>query len=225
MQDNKGNWMQEFKDAWYSDNEIKNKREKDELWKEVERHANTAYKYFFKHLKNNPSPVHGISKEWRELTGEVIDMSSFSHSDRNHIKIEVCGHGNYISNNIRSHDEIVFRKKESSPSQTISKEGEKRYLVQTITDANAPNGIHYRITDNNGDNRIATSYWKDHAEMICNALNASLQTEEQKLFTLVDALKIWEAAVEYEYRSQFGKVPTDKPNRQQYFKERFSIDI
>lgn len=65
MQDNKaeiGNWMQEFKDAWYSDNEIKNKREKDEAWKEVERHANTAYKYFFKHLKNNPSHVQGISK-------------------------------------------------------------------------------------------------------------------------------------------------------------------
>lgn len=45
----------------------------------------------------------------------------------------------------------------------------KRYEIQTI---NSPkDGLNYRITDKNGDNRVATCFLKEHADLVCQALN------------------------------------------------------
>lgn len=50
-----------------------------------------------------------------------------------------------------------------------------RYEVQTIDDAEAPAGVHYRITDIVGDNRVATCYVKENADFVCEALNCTVK--------------------------------------------------
>lgn len=45
----------------------------------------------------------------------------------------------------------------------------KRYEIQTIN--SETDGRNYRITDKHNDNRIATCYDKEHAAIICKALN------------------------------------------------------
>lgn len=44
-----------------------------------------------------------------------------------------------------------------------------RYEIQTIN--SQTEGLNYRITDRYSDDRIGTCYLKEHAELICNALN------------------------------------------------------
>jgi hypothetical protein len=45
----------------------------------------------------------------------------------------------------------------------------ERYEVQVIHSQR--DGVNYRITDKNGDNRIGTSYDPDNAKQIVDALN------------------------------------------------------
>jgi hypothetical protein len=55
---------------------------------------------------------------------------------------------------------------------TVAIEGKQRYEVQTITDKTTTSGVHYRISDMKGDNRVATCYDVDHAIIVTHALNA-----------------------------------------------------
>lgn len=49
--------MQKLKDAWYRDNYFPIPFEKEEAWREVERHANFAYRYIKEELKpESPLP-------------------------------------------------------------------------------------------------------------------------------------------------------------------------
>lgn len=65
-----------------------------------------------------------------------------------------------------------------------------RYSIQEIADDKTRDGIHYRITDNNGDNRIATCYLKENAELVCEALNTLYNKKKTKPKIEVPADKI-----------------------------------
>lgn len=45
----------------------------------------------------------------------------------------------------------------------------ERYEIQTIN--SETDGLNYRVTDKHNDDRIATCYDKEHAAIICKALN------------------------------------------------------
>lgn len=49
----------------------------------------------------------------------------------------------------------------------------KRYSVQVIAEGTPEQ--NFRITDNVGDNRVGTCYNDEHAQLICDALNKSVQ--------------------------------------------------
>lgn len=44
-----------------------------------------------------------------------------------------------------------------------------RYSIQEID--SKTDGTNFRITDNQSDSRISTSYLKENAELVCDALN------------------------------------------------------
>lgn len=54
----------------------------------------------------------------------------------------------------------------------VAIESKHRYEVQVIADPSVPMGRHFRITDMNGDNRVATCYDEANAMLVTHALNA-----------------------------------------------------
>jgi hypothetical protein len=56
-------------------------------------------------------------------------------------------------------------------------------------------------------------------------VDSSIQEGEERMFTLEEALEIWEASGEWEYRKNSGSVPTTALNKQEYFKDKFGIDL
>jgi len=46
----------------------------------------------------------------KKITGEVVKMCGFTHSNRNLVTIEVCGEENYIANNIKIGSTLKIRK-------------------------------------------------------------------------------------------------------------------
>lgn len=64
------------------------------------------------------------------------------------------------------------------------------------------------------------SFWEELKEEWFDYLKKV--AEEYSLLKSKEAAdKAWEAAGEYEYRSNFGKVPTDVPNKETFMKELF----
>ncbi len=68
-----------------------------------------------------------------------------------------------------------------------------RYEVQEIKDSDTLSGVHYRITDINGDNRISTSYDVYNAQIVCDALNEKdekiigiVKSYGRETFTLIE---------------------------------------
>ncbi|MGB6053776.1 MAG: hypothetical protein WBG17_00905 [Burkholderiaceae bacterium] len=54
------------------------------------------------------------------------------------------------------------------------------YTIQTINDPSAPAGVHFRVTDS-GDNRVATCYAEQNAQMVTAALNQRPLTDNLAL--------------------------------------------
>jgi hypothetical protein len=58
---------------------------------------------------------------------------------------------------------------------------------------------------------------KKHSKLTVDGLLISYQEVAKEI-----ADKAWEAAGEYEYRSNFGKVPTQVPGKEDFMKELFN---
>lgn len=46
-----------------------------------------------------------------------------------------------------------------------------KYEIQKIKDKEAPHGVHYRVTEIATDSRVATCYYEENAQLVCDALN------------------------------------------------------
>jgi hypothetical protein len=50
-------------------------------------------------------------------------------------------------------------------------------------------------------------------------------TPEDRMFTLEEMKDTWEAAVDYEFDINYGHIPTKRPDKKNYFKEKLNIDL
>lgn len=55
--------------------------------------------------------------------------------------------------------------------------------------------------------------------------NYTTNEGEERKFSLKEALEIWEASGEWEYKRNFGSIPIQAKNKHEYFKDKFNIDI
>lgn len=102
----------------------------------------------------------------------------------------------------------------------------KRYEIQTID--SPTEGLNYRITDTRGDNRIATCYDKNHAELVCKALNyyegRAAQEKIDKLAREASKLKQkqWRTANKERLRERSKQWrAANKENRREYNKRHY----
>lgn len=71
----------------------------------------------------------------------------------------------------------------------------KRYEVQTVDSPSY--GRNYRVTDTDGDNRIATCFEKEHANLVCKALNFLVDNKMDKRY-YVQTVRGEKTATHYE---------------------------